>query len=334
MVGNNMSNRRLDRSTYGNGNSFSSDQYLQFADYEIEIMYQPLTIRKFIENLQKIQSYESTSFYPVKEEYIKNFFNKIKPDFEYQNMRYNSSINIDTISHIISYLGESGHNYIKSVKNVILLNQPTLLFYGIEQLATFFSYSFFNFSQENIKIDPIRGIFRRHGIDPYEFNSITSIITIDEILLKKIKLLDKGAIQRFFFSLAFPMDNFFLKKLEFTLLDLLHIFFTKLRIRLRNDLIHNFLDDFESSYNPTQEIKYHQDLDLLIFYCLSFLFSHLSRYKISIWQKLLRTDEKNLGFYIKFLISKIHDLYIRKIFSIVKYEKDQIQIKLKQPDKI
>ena len=130
------------------------------------------------------------------------------------------------------------------------------------------------------------------------------------------------------------MEKYFFKKLEFSLLDLLHIFFTKLQIRLGNELIHNFLDDLELTYNPTHEIEYHQDLDLLIYYCLSFLFSHLSRYKISTWQKLLRTDEKNLGFYIKFVINKINDLYIRKIFSILKYEKDQIWIYSKHPEKI
>jgi hypothetical protein len=328
-----MSKRRLDRITYGVGQSFSSDQYLQFADYEIEIMYQPLTIKKFIIKIQKIQSYERKLFYPVREDNIKKFFNKIKSNFDYNSLKYNSSDDTNQISNIISFLGESGHSYFNSVKNVGLSNQPTLLFYGLEQLATFFSYTFFNFSQENSEINQIRGSFRRHGIDPYEFNSVTSSITIDEILTKKIKLLDMGAIQRFFLVLGFPIENYFFKEFRFRLLDLLYIFFTKLRISLGNELTRCFLDDFELYYNPIQEITYHQDLDLLIFYCLSFLFSHLSRYKISLWQKILRTDEKNLGFYIKFIIRKINDLFIRKIFSILKYEKDQVSIFLRHPDK-
>lgn len=194
-----MSKRRLDRSSYGVGKTFSSDQYKILADYEVEIMYQPLTIIKYINNLQKVQNHEKASFYPITEEQVKTFFKNIDPSFKYQYIKYNSSSTLEIIAKIISFIGESGYNYIKSVYNVNPLNQPTLLFYGVEQLATFYSYIFFNFTQENTKINSIRGNFRKHGFDSWQFNNIKSTESIDNLLQYKIKLLDVGAAQRFFF---------------------------------------------------------------------------------------------------------------------------------------
>jgi len=327
-----MNQRRLDSSFYGHGETFQSDQYKIFADYEIELVYQPLTIIKFIKDLQKVQQFENASFYPLREAQVKNFFNNVNSKFDYQNLKYNTRSNIDTIAKIISYIGQSGHNYIKSVYNVNPLNQPTLLFYGIEQLATFFSYIFFNFTQENTKIDMIRGHFRKHGIDPWQFNNIKSSISIGDLLEYKIKLLKEGAVQRFFFTLGFPVEEYFFKELELSMLDLIQSFFTNLRIGLGNDLVSRFIDDFGIEKKVT--LQYYHDLDLFIFYCLSFLFSHLSRYKIDTWQRLLLTEEKNLGFYIKFLIQKVNNLFLRKIFSILDYEKKQIWILLRHPEKI
>lgn len=327
-----MSQRSLDRRTYGVGEGFSSEQYKILADYEIEITYQPLTITKYIRSLLKVQSHENASYYPLIEEQVKTFFENINPSFNYRNIKYSSSSKIEMIARIIAFIGESGYNYIKSVYNVSPLNQPTLLFYGVEQLATFFSYIFFNFTQENTKINSIRGNFRRHGIDSWQFNNIKSSMSIDNLLQTKIKLLKVGAAQRFFLTLGFPVDQFFFKELELSLLDLMQNFFTNLQIGLSPDLVSKFMDDLSLEENV--KIEYHQDLDLFIFYCLSFLFSHLSRYKIFTWQKLLQTNEKNLGFYIKFLIKKIEDLFLRKIFSILGYEKEQIWILLRHPQRI
>lgn len=327
-----MSRRSLDRSSYGIGENFSSEQYKLLADYEIEIMYQPLTITKYINSLLKIQSHETASYYPITEDQVKTFFKSIGPSFHYPNIKYSSSGEIEMAARIISFIGESGYNYIKSVYNVSPLNQPTLLFYGVEQLATFFTYIFFNFTQENTKINSIRGNFRKHGFDSWQFTNIKSSLSIDNLLQTKIKLLKVGAAQRFFLTLGFPVEKFFFKELELSLLDLMQNFFTNLRIGLGNDLVSKFIDDF--SLEERVKIEYHQDLDLFIFYCLSYLFSHLSRYKIFTWQKLLQTNEKNLGFYIKFLIKKIEDLFLRKIFSILSYEKDQIWILLRHPQRI
>lgn len=327
-----MSKRKLDGRSYGDGDNFSSEQYKNFADYEIEIMYQPLTITKYMTSLVELQSHEKASYYPIEEEQVKTFFENIKPRFNYADIKYTTSSNIETIGKIISYIGESGFNYIKSVSNVSPLNQPTLLFYGVEQLATFFSYIFFNFTQENTKIDSIRGNFRKHGFNSWEFNNIKSSMSIDNLLACKIKLLKVGAAQRFFLTLGFPVEEFFFKERELSLLDLMLIFFTHLRIRLGRDLISRFMDDF--SFKDTVKIEYHQDLDLLIYYCLSYLFSHLSRYKILTWQRLLQTSEHNLGFYIKFIIKKIQDLFIRKVFSILRHEKEQLWIMSRHPEQI
>ena len=135
-------------------------------------------------------------------------------------------------------------------------------------------------------------------------------------------------------SLLFGIEEFFFKNKEFSLLDLMYIFFTKLRIGLDHELVNRFLDDFELNYELARNIEYYEDLDLLVFYCLSFLFSHFSRYKIAHWQKLLRAEEKNLGFYIKFIIDQIDVLFIRKILSLIQYYQNQLWILIRHPKKL
>lgn len=323
--------RKIDTSYYGQNESFHSKKFQVFSEVEIEIMFQASTIRRYIENLRKLQLLEDYEYHPLTESRVKNFFSHINSNFNYKNIKYNQSSDIDLISRIISYVGKSGYNYIKSANTVIPLNRPVLLFYGIEQLSTFFSYLHFNFTQENNRLSPIRNKFRTHGIDPWEFNNIDSSSSIDDLLNYKIKLLKEGAVQRFFFVLGFPVKEYFFKELKYSLLDLIQIFFTKLGIGLSNKLISKFSDDF--SIKKPIEIKYQEDLDLLIFYSLSFLFSHLSRYKIFTWQKLLQTEERNLGFFIKYIIKRINDLFIREIFSILEHEREQLWILLRHPKK-
>ncbi|TKJ20457.1 MAG: hypothetical protein CEE43_12325 [Promethearchaeota archaeon Loki_b32] len=321
--------RRFRGTTFGTGDTFHNDEFKIFSEYDIEIMFLPSTIKRYLENIQKLQSLEYCEYFPLSEKFVKNFFSNIKPEFDYQNIKYDNTSKLDLVSRIISYIGKSGYNYIKSVNNVIFLNQPVLLFYGIEQLATYFSYIHFNFSAENKKIESIRGKFRHHGINPKEFNNIDSSSNIEDLLNYNIELLVEGATQRFFFVLGFPVQDYFFKKIEYSLLDLIRIFFTKLHIGLSNKTIGNFLDDF-----PTQKeikVKDLEDINLLVFYILSFLFSHLSRYKIFTWQKLTQTDEKNLGFYIKFMLDYIKSLFVRKIFSILEYEKNRMFGLIKHP---
>ena len=318
-----MSKRKLDDgTTYGQMESFQSNQYKVFEESEKEIMFQPSTIKRYIININELQKTEGYEFYPLNEERLKIFFDKINPQFNYENIKYNESCDLDTISKIISYIGKSGYNYITSAIHQDKLYKPVLLFYGIEQLSTFYSYLQFNFTPENSNLNALRKIFRKHGIDPWEFNNVESSADIETILNSKIKLTKKGAAQRFFFVLGFPLEEYFFNQTKFSLMDLMTICFSKLKIGISSRFFVTFLHDFD----PLNRVKieYHQDLDLLIYYILIFLFSHLSRYKIFTWQKLINCEEGNLGFYIDFLIKRINDLFLRKILSIMEYEREQI----------
>lgn len=312
----------MDSSFYGMGDTFYSKEFPKVPEFEIEIMLQPSTIKNYIESMQELQSLDMSEYFPLSERAVKLFFSKIDPKFEGKSIKYSDSDNLDIICQIISYVGRSGYNYIKSADNIITLNQPVLIFYGIEQLSTYFTFMHFNFTGENMKINSIRDKFRRHGINPGEFNNVKSDSLIDELLDKKISLLTEGAAQRFFFSLGFPVWDYFFRKLEYSLRDLIHIFFRNLNIGLSNKTIQNFINDFDVKEDI--QVDHHEDLNLFIFYILSFLFSHLSRYKIYTWQKLMGAEEKNLGVYIKFILNTIKQLYVRKLFAILGFEKDRI----------
>ena len=80
------------------------------------------------------------------------------------------------------------------------------------------------------------------------------------------------------------------------------------------------------------QLNYDEDIDIFVFYMLSFIFSHLSRYKIYTWQKLITLEDFNIGFVLKYIIDKIRLLYIRKIFSIIDYYNDKITIYLRNLD--
>jgi hypothetical protein len=314
--------RHMDSSFYGEQDSFKSEEFREFSEFNIEMMFQPLTIRRYIESVINLQKVEGCEFFPLSEEFVKIFFSEIKSDFDYNLIKYHSCSDLDIICQIISYIGKSGYNYIKSAENVLPLNQPVLIFYGMEQLSAYFASMHFNFTVENTKIDPIRNIFHHHGLDPWEFNKIDINSSIDEILNKKLKLLTRGAAQRFFFTLGFPLHQYFFEKREYSLFDLIHIFFTKLQIGISNKTEGEYRTDF--SIDREIQIEYHEDLNMFIFYTLSFLFSHLSRYKIFTWQKLMESNEKNLGLYLQFLMNKIKSFFIRKLFSILEFEKTRI----------
>ncbi|MEE9377646.1 MAG: hypothetical protein V3V33_06380 [Candidatus Lokiarchaeia archaeon] len=320
--------RYLDSSYYGIDNNFSSKTYRHFSDFDIEMMLQPTNIKRYIELVIEVQKLEECKYFPLSNGFMDSFFSKISPNFKYKNLKYTSEDNLDVISEIISYIGKSGYNYIKNVGNVTYLNQPVLLFYGIEQLSTFFSYIHFNFTEENVNTEPIREKFRRHGIGRGDFNIIKSELSIDEILSLKIILTTQGAAQRFFFVLGFPFQEFFYENKRYSLKDLMQIFFLNLNIGLSNDTQQKFIEDFDLNQI---ELADHPDFDMLIFYILSFLFSHLSRYKIYTWQIITQTEERNLGLYIKYIMERIKDLYLRKMITILYYEKERMGMFIKQP---
>jgi len=76
-------------------------------------------------------------------------------------------------------------------------------------------------------------------------------------------------------------------------------------------------------------ITFVQDLDLLVLYSLSFIFSYLGRYKIAAYEKFLNEEERTLGFYLRTILKRIQDLFIRKIFTIILYNNDEVIHKLK-----
>ncbi|MHA1798454.1 MAG: hypothetical protein ACTSVY_08385, partial [Candidatus Helarchaeota archaeon] len=307
-----MAFREIDRYQSGYGHHFESGQYQKFADYEIELMIQQEYIKNFLKVLVKLQSRDTFSFYPQTENRIQSYFERVAGNFNINDLKYQKENDFNIIAKTISSIGNSGYNFIINVKHLIPLNQPLFLFYGIEQLATFYSYMFFNYTQENLNYNEIRARFLMHGLDSRDFRNISNNMNIEDILNCKIKLKKKGAASRFFLLMDIPIE-FFLEERTFSMWELMHVFFRKLRIGMPNEFIRNFSRDFHDF--TSIDIDYHQDLDLLIYYCLSFLFSHLSRYKMYIWQDLIDCVNYNLGFYLKFLMKKISELFLRKIFS-------------------
>ena len=51
------------------------------------------------------------------------------------------------------------------------------------------------------------------------------------------------------------------------------------------------------------------------------------------WQKLITLEDFNIGFYLKYIIDKIVELYKRKIFSIIDYYNEKITTHLRNLDK-
>ena len=51
------------------------------------------------------------------------------------------------------------------------------------------------------------------------------------------------------------------------------------------------------------------------------------------WQQLITSEDYNIGFYLKFIIDTINELYIRKIFSIIDYYNEQMTLHLRKLNK-
>ena len=99
------------------------------------------------------------------------------------------------------------------------------------------------------------------------------------------------------------------------------VFFLKLRIGTPRKLSQRFLDNFREKLGGSK-FEYTEDLDLFVFYSLAFLFSHLARYRMVLWKNILETEESDLGFFIKFVMNQIAELFVRKIFSVLGYYDD------------
>ncbi|MFX1297295.1 MAG: hypothetical protein ACFFD2_20880 [Promethearchaeota archaeon] len=314
--------RGLDGSQSGLGEYFWSNQYLKLSEYDYDLFLQITTIQKYIQKIVKMQKNDANLYYPTSNERVINYFKILKPDFDPRNIKYASNENIKYLSRLISNMGRSGYNYIKSYNNVIDLNKPVLLFYGIEHLASFYINLHLNFTEENeflLKIK--RRKLSVHGYDSGQFNFIKSNFELSDLINSRINLQKFGLASRFFLLLNFPMEDFFLNRLSISLIELLEVFFLKLRIGVPNKVINRFLDNYRDSL-VNSKIKYTEDLDLFVFYSLAFLFSHLARYKMGVWKKILETEDLDFGFMVKFVMKQIAELFVRKIFSVLSYYDD------------
>ena len=329
------SRRKLDRSTSGYGKSFQSPQYERFDVLDYNIYFQPLNIKKYLSKLIKIQNLENEKFFPSEENYIQTYFDEISKNFNYNKIKYTNESKLDIVSSILANIGRSGSVFIKSTENLEYINKPVLLFYGIEHLSAFFLNIHYNFTQENFSLSPIMSSqYYKHGIDSNQFNRIDINEDLINLFNNKISLTKQGFASRFFLSLEFPLNEYFFPQREISLIELIQTFFLTTRIGISPKMKSLVMEDLSPFLKKDNELDYDEDIDLFVFYMLSFIFSHLSRYKMYTWQKLITSEDYNIGFYLKFIIDTIKELYIRKIFSIIDYYNERMTLCLRKLDMI
>jgi len=328
------SRRKLDRSYSGYDESFQSPQYKKFNAFDYDLFLQPLNIKKYLSKLIRIQNLENEKFFPNEESYIQTYFDEISKNFNHNKIKYTNESKLDVVSNILANIGRSGSVFIKSTEYLEYINKPVLLFYGIEHLSAFFLNMHYNFTQENSSLSPIMSNkYYKHGIDSNQFNSIDINEDLPNLFKYKIKLTKQGFASRFFLSLGFPLDKYFLQQREISFIELIQSFFLSTSIGISNKTMFLVMDDLSSFLKSSKKLDYDEDIDLFIFYMLSFIFSHLSRYKMYTWQKLITLEDFNIGLYLKYIIDKINELYIRKIFSIIDHYNDKITPYLRNLDK-
>jgi len=301
---------------------------------QYEIFFSPTTIKKYIIDLMNYQKTQSEYFPTSSNEFMNNFdrFKKFEckgKDFNSKMIKYSDLDDFDLISNIIAHQGRSGFNFLQTVDKIVELNKPILLFYGIEHLSAFFFNMHFNFTHSNqwettIKKSKSR-VFRNHGLGPNEFEDIkiSNSTNIIEILLsKKISLKKIGLSSRFFSVFNPNLLEHFNNQEKISLQDLLMNFFVLQRSsdRTGNDYIsipkeikNKFNDHFDSS---TVEISLGSAT--LTIYLISFLFAYLSRYKMYLWKELLINDERNVNFFVKFILKYSKDYFIKFLFHRLK----------------
>ena len=301
---------------------------------QYEIFFSPTTIKKYIIDLKKYQE-TKRKFFPTSEKEFKKYFDRFEKfkcmckDFSSEMIKYSDLDDFDILSNIIANQGRSGFNFLQTVDKIIELNKPVLLFYGFEHLSAFFFNMHFNFThcnqwEKSIKKSKSR-VIRNHGLGPNEFEDIkiSNSGNIIEILLsKKISLKKIGLSSRFFSIFNPELLEFFNNQEKISLQDLLMNFFVLQRSsdRTGNDYISipkkikdKFKDHFDSS---TAEISLGSAT--LTIYLISFLFAYLSRYRMYLWKELLTNNEKNVNFFVKFILKYSKDYFIRFLFHRLK----------------
>ncbi len=302
---------------------------LKFSKEDYEIYLYPATIERYLNMLSKLQQVNRRSFFPSSEDKIKKYFNNNFASFDHANIMYESTVDLKVISKIISYQGKSGSSFIENVDNVIDINKPLLIFYGVEQIAAYFSNLYFNFTWKNDLLNPIRGGLIKHGIDSFEFkNKVDLDNPIEDLLNKKIKLRNGGLAQRFFLTIAPEILQYFTQNLEIPFIELLKLFFIFCPIPYKTK------KTFEELYGSRNSLpdnliemyyKHRKKLNLYSIYLLSFLFCHLCRYKLYDWTVLLNSEEKSIGYFVKYFLKYSKKYFIKTVFDEV-YE-NELKIK-------
>lgn len=299
---------------------------LKFSKEDYEIYLFPTTVRRYLKNLVKLQQDEYETFFPSSESRIREYFNTNFSPFDHSQIKYSSTEDLKTASKIISYQGRSGSSFIENIDKVIDINKPLLLFYGIEQLAAYYSNLHFNFTQANNNLNVIRTRISKHGISAFQFkNPVDLDNPIDDLLNKKIRLQPAGVPQRFFLAIAPDFLRYFSEKLEISLLDLLKFFYLFMQIPYKTKRIFEELyGSKETLPDPMVDFYYRhsEDLDLYLIYLLSFLLCHMCRYKLYDWALLLNSEEKNIGYFIKYFLQYSRNYFIKKIFDNI-YKNDE-----------
>jgi len=328
------SRRELDNEFSGYEESFQSPQFKKFSTFDYDLYFQPFTIKKYLKKLIRIQSLENENFFPNEESYIRTYFNNISQNFNINKIKYKNDTNLDVISNILANIVKSASVFINSTESLGYINKPVLLFYGIEHLSSFYLNMHYNFTQENTSLSPIMSSnYYKHGIDSNQFNRIDINDDLINLFNYKIKLTKQGFASRFFLSLGFPLDEYFMQNREISFIELIKSFFLSTSIGISPKTQSLVLEDLSSFMKSTNRLSYDEDIDLFVFYMLSFIFSHLSRYKMYTWQKLVTLEDSNIGFFLKYIIDKIKELYIRKIFSIIDHYNDKTTSFLRNMDK-
>jgi len=329
------SRRKLDRRSSGYGKSFQSPQYQKFDVYDYDIYFQPLNIKKYLTKLIRIQNLENKKFFPNDEIYIQTYLDEISQNFNCNKIKYTNKTNLDVISDILTNIGRSGYDFIKSTEHLGYINKPVLLFYGIEHLSAFYMNMHYNFTPENSSLASIKSSkYFKHGIDSNQFNRISINEDLINILNYKICLTKHGFASRFFLSLGFPLNEYFFPQREISLIELIQTFFLTTRIGLPTKIKSLVMEDLSPFLKKDTQLDYDEDIDLFVFYMLSFIFSHLSRYKMYTWQKLITLEDCNIGFFLRYIIDTVKELFIRKIFSIINYYNVKIPRYLRDLDKV
>ena len=239
--------------------------------------------------------------------------------------------NFTIVSKIISYQGSSGSSFIETIEDVIEINKPLLLFYGIEQIAAYYSNLHFNFTWKNDDFNSLRGDFSKHGIDAFQFKNIVDLENpIEDLLNKKIRLEKGGLAQRFFLAIAPEFLNYFSNRIEISLVDLLKWFYLFGSIPNKAKKIFQELYGSERTL-PESMIDFYRrhrhggNLEIYLIYLLSFLFCHMCRYKLYAWTVLLNSEEKNIGYFIKFFLKYSKRYFIKKVFDKVYANEQKIK---------